>query len=46
MTAGVPAERRPAAGRRMRVGSHSRYGFGELRVEPIGELYQEQEENV
>lgn len=23
-----------------RVGSHSRYGFGELRVKPLGEHYQ------
>jgi hypothetical protein len=27
----------------MRVGSHSRYGFGELRVKPLGEQYQESE---
>jgi hypothetical protein len=27
-----------------RVGSHSRYGFGELRLKPLGEQYQESEE--
>jgi len=26
-----------------RVGSHSRYGFGELRLKPLGEQYQESE---
>jgi hypothetical protein len=26
-----------------RVGSHSRYGFGELRVKPFNEQYQESE---
>ena len=24
-----------------RVGTHSRYGFGELRLKPLGEEYQE-----
>jgi hypothetical protein len=26
-----------------RVGSHSRYGFGELRLKPLSEQYQESE---
>jgi hypothetical protein len=26
-----------------RVGSHSRYGFGELRLKPVDEQYQESE---
>ncbi|ERH04059.1 MAG: hypothetical protein J07HR59_01186 [Halorubrum sp. J07HR59] len=26
-----------------RVGSHSRYGFGEMRVKPLDEQYQESE---